>query len=252
MSLLIIKANPTLTLPKPEGDHLDIAEFFCDTIQGENFVGVPATFLRMQHCTMACNWCDTASVWHYGNPYTFEKLFDLMDLADLPRKLNAGQHLVLTGGSPLKQQEMLIKFIQAFMTQYGFKPYIEVENECTILPLPEFVGLIDLWNNSPKLTNSGNHDLVRYQPPVLEYLAHLPNSWFKFVICGKEKEWKEIEEYFLKPGLIKRSQIVLMPLGATRSELEHYRERVINLAIQQNVRYTTREHVIVWDKATGV
>lgn len=254
MSLEIIKANPTvqLQIPKDTDDYLNIAEFFCDTIQGENFVGYPAAFLRLQHCTMACSWCDTSSVWHYGNPYTFEKLFDLMDTADLPRKLHDGQHLVLTGGSPLRQQGSLIRFINQFKGEYGFKPYIEIENECTLMPSPKISMLVDLWNNSPKLANSGNPDIIRYQPPILKHLSELPNSWFKFVVTGRESEWKEIEEFFLHPGLIRRDQVVLMPLGAVRNELMHYRERVVDLAIKENVRYTTREHVIIWDRATGV
>ena len=33
---------------------LNIAECFCDTIQGENMVGYPATFLRLQGCTLNC------------------------------------------------------------------------------------------------------------------------------------------------------------------------------------------------------
>ena len=37
---------------------LEISEFFCDTIQGENFIGYPATFLRLQHCSLDCVWCN--------------------------------------------------------------------------------------------------------------------------------------------------------------------------------------------------
>jgi len=251
MSLNIIRANPTAPRPVPKTAHLDVAEFFCDTIQGENFVGYPATFLRLQHCTMNCAWCDSTEVWRYGNPYTFAELFDLMDQADLPRKLHEGQHLVLTGGSPLKQQNRLIKFIDAFTHTYGFKPYIEVENECTIFPDPAFVKQVDCWNNSPKLDNSGNLRIIRYQPNILEDLSKLENSWFKFVINDLD-DWEEIYVDFLFPMLIRRDQIVLMPEGATRVELEMSREMVVELAIKHNVRYTTREHVVLWNRKTGI
>ncbi len=184
MSLSIISAwKPEhQNRSRPKTAHLDVAEFFCDTIQGENFVGWPAAFLRLQFCTMDCVWCDTNEVWRYGNPYTFDELFKFMDMASLPEKLHKGQHLVLTGGSPLNQQDRLIKFIDAFIHTYGFKPYIEVENECTISPLPAFIKHVDLWNNSPKLDNSGNLRIVRYQPNILMELSKLENSWFKFVI----------------------------------------------------------------------
>lgn len=252
MSTIIIEGNPTFKKTTPKGGaYINVSEFFCDTIQGENFVGWPAAFLRVQSCSMACFWCDTQEVWRFGNPYTYDELFELMEKVDLPRKLKEGQHLVLTGGSPMLQQRKLVEFIELFIEKYGFKPFIEVENECTIEPDEDFIKLIDLWNNSPKLRNSGNSDFIRYQPKLLKYLSSLPNSWFKFVI-GSREEWDEIQRDFLDTDLIQKSQVVLMPLGATRNELFQNREFVIDLAIEHNVRYTTREHVVVWDKKTGI
>ena len=248
----IITGNPDFKKSIPDVPYLQVSEFFCDTIQGEGIeIGHPATFLRMQHCTLNCHWCDTQEVWRYGNPYSFGELFNLMDEFDVPRKLYEGQHLVLTGGSPLQQQDRLIMFLELFIKEYDFKPYVEVENECTIEPLPPLVKLVDCWNNSPKLRNSGNLDIVRYQPRILSYLSTLSNSWFKFVITNQD-DWDEIRRDFIEKKLIKKDQIILMPQGASRQELETNRESVIQLAVENNVRYCTREHVILWDKATGV
>lgn len=252
MSKVLIKGNPTFTKTVPEGvDYLDVAEFFSDTIQGENFVGWPAAFLRVQHCTQSCVWCDTTEVWRFGNPYTFDELFELMEQNNVIEKLRAGQHLVLTGGSPVRQQESLTKFIYAFILRYDFKPYIEVENEATLMPMDEFIELVDCWNNSPKLANSYNPTAFRYQPQIIAKLASLQNTWFKFVVAS-EKDWQEIKKDFLDTKLITKSQIVLMPLGATRQELEHTRQFVVDVAIRENVRFSDRHHVILWDKKTGV
>lgn len=252
MSVVMIGGNPTFKKTVPEGKpFINVSEFFCDTVQGENFVGWPAAFLRVQHCSQSCIWCDTKEVWRFGNPYTFEELFDLMDQADLPRKLSAGQHLVLTGGSPVLAQDELIEFIQEFIKKYGFKPYIEIENEATIMPKPELVVLIDLWNNSPKLKSSYNPRNYRFQPEILRKLSSFNNSWFKFVVSC-EDDWEEIDKDFIHPGLINKDQIVLMPLGATRVELLENRQVVVDLAVRENVRYSTREHIILWDKKTGV
>lgn len=254
MPLTIIKGNPEFIRDFDELNNepfLEVAEFFADTIQGENFVGYPAAFLRLQHCTQNCVWCDTQEVWRYGNPYTYNELFEMMEGADLIRKFKEGQHLILTGGSPLKQQHQLTGFINAFITKYGFKPYIEVENECSLMPTDKFCSLVDLWNNSPKLANSGSTRYLRYQPTILKKMASLPNSWFKFVV-SEEIEWEEIKTDFIDTGLIRKDQIVLMPLGATREELISNRQKVLDIAIRENVRYTTREHVIIWDKKTGV
>jgi organic radical activating enzyme len=250
--IVIIKANPKeLRITGGPEQFLRVSEFFCDTIQGENFVGYPAAFLRLQDCTMNCSWCDTRSVWRYGNPYIFDELYNLMDLADLPRKLSDGQHLVLTGGSPLLQQQELVLFIRGFVKRYDFLPHIEIENECTIYPDIALIDLVSTWNNSPKLSNSHNAREVRYRPAILSVLSELRNSWFKFVISS-EKDWDEIEEDFLGPRYIKKGQVVLMPVGGSRSELESNRETVVSIAVKHNVRYSTREHVVLWDKMTGV
>lgn len=257
MSLEIIKAieNPATQEIKDistgEG-FLEISEFFCDTIQGEGVnTGVPATFLRLQHCSLNCSWCDTQEVWRHGDPYTFKELFHLMEEADLIRKLRVGQHLVLTGGSPIKQQFALIEFFEAFKKRYDFKPYIEIENECTIKPFYKMATLVDCWNNSPKLSTSGNSASARYRPDILKQLSKFPNSWFKFVITS-EADWEEIIKDFLAPDLIKWEQVILMPCGAIRAELESNRQMVVDMAIRNNVRYSDRMHIELWDKKTGV
>jgi 7-carboxy-7-deazaguanine synthase len=252
MSKLIIEANPAYQKVVSEKDRfIEVAEFFCDTIQGENFIGWPSAFLRLQHCTQSCSFCDTTEVWKCGNPYTFEELFSLIEEADLIRKFTEGQHLVLTGGSPLLQQDKLVPFLKEFIQRYGFKPYIEIENECTLLPDQELIELTDCWNNSPKTSNSGVNKNIRYKPEVLKKLASLNNSWFKFVV-SQEEDWTEIKNDFLDTTLINRNQIVLMPMGASQEELSRNRENVINMAIRENVRYSTREQVVLWDRKTGV
>ena len=252
MSKVIIEANPAFKKAVPDTDrYIDVAEFFCDTIQGENFVGWPAAFLRVQHCTQNCIFCDSREVWRFGNPYTFDELLELMEGVDLIRKFKDGQRLVLTGGSPLLQQEKLISFLQEFIQKYGFKPYIEIENESALMPKEEFVRMIDCWNNSPKLESSCNPIDSRYQPEILKKLSSLKNSWFKFVVSCEE-DWQEIRKDYLEKDLISKNQIVLMPLGATRDELFANREFVLNMAVRENVRYSTREHVVIWDRKTGV
>lgn len=252
MSKIIIGANPLFKKAVPVTDrYIHVAEFFCDTIQGENFVGWPAAFLRVQHCTQNCIYCDTREVWRFGNPFTFDELFKLMEEADLIRKFKEGQKLILTGGSPLLQQDKLIHFLLEFIHSYEFKPYIEIENEATLMPEEAFIQLIDCWNNSPKLQSSCNPRDASYQPDILKKLSSLKNSWFKFVVSS-EQDWMEIKEEFIDPNLIRKNQVVLMPLGGSREELFANREFVLKIAVRENVRYSTREHIAIWDKKKGV
>lgn len=244
--------------PKVKRDHLKddpevlhVAEFFMNTIQGEGInIGHPAAFLRLQHCTLNCGWCDTTEVWQQGNPYTIDELFEIMK-DNLVEKLENGHHLVLTGGSPLRQQKMLIEFLSAFEVEFGFFPYVEIENECTIMPDSTLIDYISCWNNSPKLSGSGNPKVLRYKPDILRRLSDLPNSWFKFVVYNKNHMHEIIQE-FVNPGLINMDQIILMPLGADRGELNETRKLTVALAVENGVRYCTREHIVLWNRKTGV
>lgn len=253
MSLQIIPAFPKFVKEKSNSPQLRISEFFCDSIQGEGlYAGYPAAFLRLQGCTLNCMFCDTTEVWRQGNTYTFQEVFNLMQAPqfNLIKKLIMGQHLVITGGSPLIQQKVLLEFLQSFLNRYDFTPFIEIENECILTPNIDLIPFITCWNNSPKLSGSGN-DNQTYYPDLIEYMAHLPNSWFKFVISDYH-QWNEIQSDYLDKELIEKSQIILMPEGATQQELNDKRLMVINLAIKNNVKYSDRLHIIAWDKKVGV
>lgn len=263
MVLAIILANPKLKrTPADDGSAiLNIAENFGKTIQGENQVGYPACFLRLQHCTLSCKWCDTLEVWRYGNPYSVEELLALWEQTGIVEDFKKGHRLILTGGSPLKQQESLTELIETFIQRFGFKPYIEIENETTLMPNPIFETYVDCWNNSPKLANSGMKTALRYKLDVLRYFQKLSQQieigqlskqvWFKFVVT-KEEEWEEIEKDFIKPGFVKRNQIVLMPEGQTRVELQRHYDFVVDLCCREGLRMTDRMHISLWDKRTGV
>lgn len=43
-----------------------------------------------------------------------------------------------------------------------------------------------------------------------------------------------------------------MPLGATRAELELSRQIAFEMAVENGVRYATREHIVLFDRKTGV
>ena len=253
MSKILIEAFPKerRRVVGLEEEILDIAEMFSDTLQGENFVGYPATFVRLQHCTLNCVWCDTREVWRKGNPYTVDEILNLWKERRLIDKLNLGQKLVFTGGSPLLQQVQITNLINKFSNEFNFIPDIEIENECTLYPDQELVNLVFCWNNSPKLSNSAQSKKARYFPDIIREMSGLDNSWFKFVI-SKEEDWKEIEEDFLKPKLIDKKQIVLMPEGQTQKELQVTRGFVAEIAIRENIRFTDRLHITIWNKTVGV
>jgi 7-carboxy-7-deazaguanine synthase len=62
------------------------------TVQGEgHWSGVPATFIRLQGCTVGCPWCDTKYTWAKGGaPKT---VTEILTNVNVP-------HVVITGGEP--------------------------------------------------------------------------------------------------------------------------------------------------------
>lgn len=252
MPLTLIEQNPNF-IKKVEGQNkLAIAELFCDTIQGEGVsVGCISTFMRLKGCTLDCIWCDTLEVWRNGNEYSFDEIFEMFEKNHLIEKFKSGQHLILTGGSPIKQQSALINFLHTFDNKYKFLPYIEIENECVLKIDPALKPLVNQWNNSPKLANSGVKVRARYKPDVIVNSSILGNSWFKFVVeC--EEDWQEIQEMYLDPGFISKSQVILMPCGQTQEELNKTREIAADMSIKHGVRFSDRLHVTIWNKKTGV
>jgi len=80
------------------------------SVQGEGYhTGVPATFIRLQGCTVGCVWCDTKYTWAAGG--------SKMDVISILAQVQH-HHVVITGGEPLAYDldELLIalkgRFVQ--------------------------------------------------------------------------------------------------------------------------------------------
>lgn len=259
MVLSLIKSDPDYKKESIDDGSttLRVSEMFGNTIQGEGpSAGVPATFLRLQGCTLSCTWCDTLDVWKYGNKYTIDDIINMWDYTGLVESFKNGQHLILTGGSPLKQQDALESLLKRFKERYGFLPYIEVENECTLMPSQYMMHTVNQWNLSPKLSNSGMSKKARYKPDVLTYFNQHASANSSFVnwkfVVSNEDEWTEIVEDFVEALNINRKNIFIMPEGQTREELQKKYDFIVELACRENVRVSDRTHVSFWDKKTGV
>jgi 7-carboxy-7-deazaguanine synthase len=72
-------------------EHYQVNEQF-DTVQGEGvLVGTPATFIRLQGCTVGCPWCDTKYTWAAGGERrTVQEILSHV----------THTHVVITGGEP--------------------------------------------------------------------------------------------------------------------------------------------------------
>ncbi|MDY5824276.1 MAG: 7-carboxy-7-deazaguanine synthase QueE [Candidatus Coprenecus sp.] len=235
---------------------LRICELFTDAFQGEGvYTGHPAIFLRLAGCHLNCKWCDTKDIWQSSTTLSVDSLISLFIRESLVDKLSRGFHLVITGGSPLLQQDSLTKFIVG-LRKCAENIFIEMENDASLTITPQneaLLALVDCWNNSPKLASSGIPLERRYNPKAILQLGRAGTEhWFKFVI-SKEEEWNEIEELFLGPSLIKREKIILMPQGQTIRELTpQVKRKIAELAVGKGVRFSTRLHIDLYDDLKGV
>lgn len=232
---------------------LKVSELFTDTLQGEGiYIGYPSTFLRLKGCPVGCKWCDSSEIWTKGQAYSEEELFLLFEENGLIEKLRTEEHhLVITGGSPLLQQVNLESFLNHFISRYNFKPFIEIENECSMKPSSKMVEYVDCWNNSPKLESSLVRKNIRYKPEVISYMNSLKNSWFKFVVSSRD-EWAEIHRDFIRPRIVDMDKIILMPQGSTKEMLEVTRPIIAEMAMEYGVRFSDRLQVTLYSDRKGV
>ncbi len=227
-------------------NNLIISEKFT-SIQGEGqTMGKKAIFLRLAGCNILCkseHWvCDTIEVWRKGVSTAFENVFSRDDILNLSN----GYHLIITGGEPLLHQNGIIEFLWWFKKSSGFLPKIEVETNGTITPYPRLLELVDYWNVSPKLENSGV-GLVRINYEALDKFNMMEGTIFKFVV-NNEDDVMEIAEY-RKMNLDK---VYLMPAGSLREELEITRPKTIEWCLKYGFNYSERLHIVIWNQKTGV
>ena len=237
-----------------------ISEVFY-SIQGEGkTVGVPSVFVRLGGCNLMCGgmgtqfdgelhndaeWrCDTVEVWMKAQS---KEIADILD-EECIEAIKKGAHIILTGGEPMMQQPALEEFIKYIKYTINKNAFFEVETNGTIMPNDYLLNNISLWNCSPKLANSGNDRSITYKPEVIKEL-NKHNAIFKFVV-NTEKEWEEIQkDYFY---LVDRNKVYLMPAGENQELLNENKLRVVELAKNNHLNFTTRLHIEIWNKKTGV
>ena len=241
-------------------DKLAISEVFY-SIQGEGkTVGVPSVFIRLGGCNLICGgmgtqfdgelhndaeWrCDSIEVWMKAQS---KEIKDILP-SDCVKAIENGAHIILTGGEPMIQQKGLEALVNYIKENHNKEAYFEVETNGTIMPNEFLLKNIDLWNCSPKLRNSGMDTAMTFKSEVITKL-NTKNTIFKFVV-NKQKEWKEIQETYLP--IVDKKKIYLMPAGENQELLETNMLRVVELAKENYLNFTTRLHINIWNKKTGV
>lgn len=137
-----------------------------NSIQGEGaFQGMPATFVRLQGCTVGCSWCDTKHTWNAKQ----NKVIPIQDMSEkkgsrpqstyckiipidlcevLERVGNESRNwlVVVTGGEPLEQSDALAEFFRQLCNFRRQPRYIQIETSGC--------GVMDYYNNRSRFNHS--------------------------------------------------------------------------------------------------
>ncbi len=236
------------------------------SIQGEGKnMGKPSIFVRASLCNLHCFWCDTDYTWNWEGtrfPHQNDDTpgYEKFQMAEQIIEMPAGeliqairafdcQHLVLTGGEPLMQLEAwveLMQLLRAIDRDYTF----EVETNGTLRPSLPFDGLVNQYNVSPKLSNSGNQPKLRHKPQILRYFAENDKAVFKFVVARK-RDLAEVLD-LADQHAIPKERIYLMPEGRTPETLQKRRLWLVEACKKYGFHYTDRLHVQLYGDKRGV
>jgi 7-carboxy-7-deazaguanine synthase len=223
---------------------LKIAELFY-SLQGEgSLVGVPSVFIRSSGCNLRCAWCDTPyTSWQpEGTELDLDRIVDEV-------KAHPARHVVITGGEPMIQPEMVP--LTERLRALGM--HITIETAGTVFqPVA-----CDLMSISPKLSNStpaGNfaepHDRLRIQPTILAELIARYEYQLKFVVENPAdlQEIRALMEMLAAP----RERVILMPEGTEPARLAERGLWLAEICKEEGFRFSPRLHIDLWGSRRGV
>jgi 7-carboxy-7-deazaguanine synthase len=225
---------------------LAVSELFGPTFQGEGpSAGRQCGFVRLGHCNLTCSWCDTAYTWDWTRFDPAEEVHT-MSVDEIVERLEAMavNRVVVSGGEPLLQQDDLIPLLQR-CASFGWA--VEVETNGTVAPQPSVVGLVERFNVSPKLANSGIVQQRRLRPGPLRLLRESGKAIFKFVACDPS----DLDEIAVLVDQFGMAPVWVMPQGATRDAVLAGMEALADGVASRGWNLTTRLHVLVWGNERG-
>jgi organic radical activating enzyme len=216
-----------------------IAEIFF-SVQGEGpTAGVPAIFIRLQGCSVGCQWCDTKYSWEPAGGREVELDTLMAEVLAYPC-----HRVVITGGEPLESP----LFVPAITALHQREFSIEVETSGAVDP-PALPGGAVQWNVSVKLAGSGVKESRRINPDAIRsFLAR--DAWWKFVVSDERDvaEALGLAERFALP----RERILLQPEALRREDLIERSPWVIEACKRHGFRFSPRLHIMTWGARRGV
>lgn len=203
--------------------------------------------MRLAECNLRCGWCDTEYSWNWEKHDRQKEAMGLSVEQVLEKVRHYPcRHLVITGGEPLLQQRELILLMTALEPE-GYR--FEVETNATVVPTGGFDRLIDQYNCSPKLKNSGHQKREREKSKALKFFADSPKAFFKFVIATPACQ-SEVEALVTRYS-IPKERVCLMPEGKTQEAVLGKMRWLAPLCMERGFKLTDRLHLHLFGAKRG-
>jgi 7-carboxy-7-deazaguanine synthase len=231
----------------PPAVELSVSEVFGPTFQGEGpSTGRLAMFVRLGRCNLDCRWCDTPYTWDWSR---FDPAVELQrrTVGDVLGQLDGinAPLLVVTGGEPLLQQRALVALLEGAAGR-GWR--VEVETNGTLAPTPRLSALVDQWNVSPKLANSGVELSRRWQPAAVRELAATGRAVGKFVVEHRG-ELDEVAELATAGNL---TDVWILPQVTDAVSLRQQMQALASDVAARGWNLSGRLHIELWGNVRGV
>ncbi len=212
--------NPKRPAIFNDGTSLEIKSIF-KTIQGEGpFIGMPAVFIRLGGCNLACNFCDTD--FEDFNMLTINNIIEEVEKLAINIKL-----VVITGGEPFRQP---IELLCYKLVDLDYMVQIET-NGTLYRNLPDKVHIVC----SPKAGKNG-YALLRD-----DLLSHI--NALKFLVAKNIPKYSNIPEVGQSKYNI---PVFIQPMDQNNLLLNKENERLaIDLAIKYGHRLSLQTHKIL-------
>jgi 7-carboxy-7-deazaguanine synthase len=275
-----------------ENNTFELSEHFY-SVQCEGIsTGIPAYFIRLKSCNLACGFsgkaivklkrqidgiegyipggnivgdlneqgiatwtCDSAPVWLKGVHTSFKELVNSWSEQGILEWIRTGRiHMIWTGGEPTipKHQKAISKFLTDFKSLYDASTSYSEIETNGTIYIEE-----ELFNHLNQINCSvklANSGMEKDRRIVPDALNRImQHKNYSFkFVVSSENDFKEIINDFVIPFDIPVDKICMMP-GLDSQEDYHERTRfVLEMAKKYGYRGLTRLHISAWDRATGV
>ncbi|WP_039907103.1 7-carboxy-7-deazaguanine synthase QueE [Candidatus Regiella insecticola] len=216
-----------------------INEIF-QSLQGEGyFTNVPAIFIRLQGCPVACSWCDTKHTWDIKK----DKEIDIQgitvktvakdtwsnaneqQLVAICKEKYQARHVVITGGEPCLYD---LQPLTSLLEENGYRCQIETSGTH-----PVRCSTASWVTVSPKIGMKGGLKLLDQALQRADEIKHP---------VARERDIERLNNLLDKLNDGKKPVIALQPIRKTEKESEEATKLCIETCIKHNWRLSVQMH----------